>query len=213
MKITAMSLQVRDKNRVNIFVDGSYLFSLDASQVIDLGLKVGQEYDESQLNNLKSESEFGRVYQRSLEYCLTRPHSKKELRDYLFKKTLSKLDKLGNLKPGVSKDIVDRVFDRLVDRGYLDDEIFATFWVENRFIKKGISRRRLEMELIKKGIDRTVIENVINNNPRNDNSELAKVINKKFNKYDDKGLTMYLIRQGYNYDDVKKAIENYKDIA
>jgi len=43
MKITDISLQARDNNRVNVSVDGVYSFSLDIAQVTDLNLKVGRE--------------------------------------------------------------------------------------------------------------------------------------------------------------------------
>ncbi|HEU4830551.1 MAG TPA: hypothetical protein VFS65_00050, partial [Candidatus Saccharimonadales bacterium] len=74
MKITSLSLQARDKNRVNVSVDGVYRFSLDVFQVGELGLKIGKEYEESELLALESESQFGKLYARALEYCLMRPH-------------------------------------------------------------------------------------------------------------------------------------------
>ena len=74
MKITSISAQKRDNNRFNISVDGKYRFSLGLSQLIDLGIKVGREYDEAGLVELETESQFGKVYSRALEYCLMRPH-------------------------------------------------------------------------------------------------------------------------------------------
>lgn len=87
MKITNLSAQQRDPNRVNVFVDGKYTFSLDVSQVVSLGVKVGREYDEQELAELEQESQFGKLYGRALEYCLMRPHSAREVRDYLWRKT------------------------------------------------------------------------------------------------------------------------------
>src|ERR1035437_7486936 len=116
MKITAISSQIRDKNRVNISVDGKYRFSLDMYQLIDLGIKVGREYEESELISLEQESQFGKVYGRSLEYCLMRPHSSREVRDYLYRKTRPTRGKDGELKPGVAPEITLCVFDRLVEK-------------------------------------------------------------------------------------------------
>lgn len=38
MQITAITAQQKDKNRVNVMVDGKYRFSLDVFQYADLGL-------------------------------------------------------------------------------------------------------------------------------------------------------------------------------
>ena len=47
MKITTISVQKRDNNRVNISVDGKYRFSLDVYQLVELCVKVGRECDEA----------------------------------------------------------------------------------------------------------------------------------------------------------------------
>lgn len=210
MKITAINLQVRDDNRVNISIDGRYQFSLDVLQLTELGLKVGHECDDDELAFLKQESDFGKVYGRALEYCLMRPHSQKEVRDYLFRKTRPSRTKTGDIKQGISSSISSRVFDRLMDRGYLDDVKFATYWVENRSMAKGISRRKLISELSSKGVNSAIIEQVICDNDRNDNDEIKKIIIKKRSRYpDDQKLMAYLARQGFNFDDIKNAISDF----
>jgi regulatory protein len=216
VKITAISAQVKNQNRVNISVDGSYRFSLDVFQVSELGIKIGNEYSESELQELEDESVFGKLYARTVDYCLLRPHSAKEIRDYLYKKTFSKKykSKTGELKDrdGVSKVITDRVFVRLQDKGYIDDEIFARWWVENRHLRRGSSMRKLYNELRTKGIDVTIIENVMRTSQRNDNDELQKVIMKKQNKYEDEQkLVQYLMRQGFRYDDIRDATQSTSD--
>ena len=40
--ITALTAQVRNADRVNVFIDGTYDFSLDVAQVVDCGVKVGR---------------------------------------------------------------------------------------------------------------------------------------------------------------------------
>src|SRR5680860_222606 len=153
MKITSITIQKRNNNRFNISVDGKYRFSLDAYQLIDLGIKVGHDYDETELVSLEQESQFGKVYSRALEYCLMRPHSAREVQDYLYKKTRIIRDKPGELRPGVSPEITKRVYDRLSEKGYINDTKFAKYWIENRSLKKGVSIRKLNSELRLKGID------------------------------------------------------------
>ena len=214
MKITAITVQQKDPKRVNVMVDGKYRFSLDIFQLSDLGIRVGKEYIDEELTELETESQFGKLYARALEYCLMRPHSAREVRDYLYRKTRTtkfKSRKTGELKerPGVSQDVANRVFDRLVEKGYIDDEKFARYWVENRNQTKGTSRRKLQAELASKGVDRLIIEQQLAVTERTDADELQKIIAKKSARYPDEQKFMhYLARQGFSYDEIKQALGN-----
>ena len=224
MKVTGISAQAKNKDRVNISVDGTYRFSLDVFQLVDLGVKVGNEYSEEELVTLETESQFGKLYTRALEYTMLRPHSAREIRDYLWRKTRTtkKLQKpserskaRGNFeskiveKPGVSQEIATRVFDRLSEKGYIDDEKFTHWWVENRNQTKGASRRKLQAELRAKGVESSIIEAALENSERNDEDELAKIIAKKRSKYpDEQKFMQYLARQGFSYDDIKSALSD-----
>lgn len=212
MKITAVTTQQKDPNRVNIMVDGAYRFSLDIFQYADLGIKIGKEYTEEELVALETESQFGKVYARALEYCLMRPHSSKEVRDYLYRKTRDTRTKTGGIKKGVSPAVTQRVYDRLVEKGYVDDEKFARYWVENRNLTKGASKRKLQAELRAKGVDGSIIERLLSETDRSDASELQKIITKKRARYPDQQKFMqYLARQGFGYDDIKQALDREDD--
>ncbi|MDN5275502.1 MAG: regulatory protein RecX [Candidatus Saccharibacteria bacterium] len=209
MQISALTIQVRDKNRVNVMVDGKFRFSLEIGQVGELGIKVGKEYTDAELTELETESTFGKLYARALEYSMMRPHSTAELRQYLYKKTRDTLQKNGEIRKGIAPSVTDRVYDRLVSRGYVNDENFARYWIENRQLRKGISRRKLMMELRGKGIDSAVVESLLGETERSDQEELQKVIAKKAARYDDRQkLIAYLMRQGFRYDDILSALES-----
>lgn len=210
MKITALKIQVRDKDRVNVFVEGKYRFSLDITQIAELGIKNGADYSEAELAELENESQFGKLYTRSLEYALIRPRSQREMRDYLYRKTRDTRTKTGQIKKGVSKELTERVFSRLADKGYIDDEKFARFWVENRNVRKGISKRKLQSELSAKGVDRQLVDAILGVTERSDTDELQKIIAKKASRYDDKQkFIAYLARQGFSYDDIQEALTDF----
>ena len=217
MKITSIQPQQKNDHRISVFVDGVYRFSLDIAQYGELGVKVGREYTEEELVELETESEFGKLYTRTLEYCLMRPHSAKEVRDYLYKKTQAtkvRSRKTGELKDreGVPVEVTRRVYDRLVDRGYIDDNAFTRYWVENRQLRKGVSRRKLQAELREKGVPEDVVEKNLMNTSRSDEDEIKKVVAKKRARYDDQKLLQYLIRQGFSYDDSRKAISQESEV-
>ena len=195
--VTDMKSGVKNPERVNVYVGGVFAFSLDVVQVVDYKLRVGSVLDAARFEELKKASEFGKLYQRALEWVLTRPRSVRETRDYLSKKVYEKK---------LDKDYVDEVTHRLCDKRYVDDYKFAEFWVDNRFVKKGVSRKRLSMELMKKGISREIIDEVLNG--RDDEEELRKMVAKKRSKYGDaEKLMAYLVRQGFSYELVRKVVE------
>ena len=198
-------------------VDGKYRFSLDILQVTELGIKISKEYTEQELIELEDESQFGKLYARALEYTMMRPHSAKEVRDYLWRKTRTTRVKVRGTnelreKPGVNQTIADRVYDRLVERGYVNDESFTRYWVENRQATKGISPRKLVSELRTKGVDQSVIDEAMQNSPREEKSEIRKILAKRRHKYDDEQkLIAYLARQGFSYDTIRDALDDDSD--
>ncbi len=90
MEITNLKIGVKDSNRINVFLDGKFAFSLTLAQVSDFGLKVGKKLSEDDVKEIESASSFGKLFQRSLEYALSRPHSEKEIRDYLKRKKMKR---------------------------------------------------------------------------------------------------------------------------
>ena len=221
MKITNIKQGVKNPNRVNVFVDGRYSFSLDISQVVDFKIKVGLEISEEDLEKYKKASDFGKLYQRALEWVLVRPRSVRETRDYLNRKLKSSSSGAQLRAPlanrGASQsftpseesfELLDDIVSRLVSKGYLNDRKFAEYYVENRFVKKGVSRKRLNMELIKKGISKDVIDEVLD--ARNDEEEIVKIIARKRAKYDDDKLIQYLCRQGFSYELAQNLVRSYE---
>ena len=213
LTITQITSGVRDPNRVNVFINGRYTLSLDIRQVVDLHIKVGKKLSQDELQDLHKASEFGKLYKRALEWALSRPHSIWETREYLRRRQLHRIqnnhkriqDELKPL-PEIQDETLNLVLNRLIEKGYVDDRIFAKYYVENRFVKKGISQRRLELELRKKQVPDNIIKDVLSNSTRDEKTELLKIIQKKRHKYNDQKLINYLVRQGFKYDLVKEAV-------
>lgn len=216
--ITKLTPGMRDQNRVNVFLDGHFAFSLDVTQVIDLEVKVGQKVTNERLRELRKASEFGKLYQRSLEWALTRPHSVRETRDYLRRRQI-KRRQLNRQRerdekkplPEFDDELLALVLARLIEKGYVNDQKFAEFYVENRYVRKGISQKRLRAEMHNKGVDAEVIAAALQKIPRDEDEEILKVIAKKRKKYNDFQLVGYLTRQGFNFQKAKDAVEKMKE--
>lgn len=203
--ITDLKQGVRNAERVNVYVNNKFSFSLDVSQIVDLGIKVGLEISVEELAELKKASEFGKLYQRALEWVLFRPHSERECRDYLRRKIFEKK---------LDSDFVDKIIKKLRDKKYLDDSKFAEWYVQNRFLKKGVSVKRLGMELTKKGISKEIVDGVLRGSERNDRDEILKIIAEKRVRYsDDEKLKAYLVRQGFDYQLVRDLVGESSSIS
>ena len=198
--ITAIKPAAKNENRVNIFIDEKFAFSLDLAQVVDFKLKVGKILDEPEIKKLKKASNFGKLYQRTLEWALTRPRSIRETKDYLKKKQFEKKEY------GITDEDIEKVLEMLLEKKYLDDQKFTEYYIENRFTKKGISKKRLKLELAKKGISPEIIESTLETSGRDEAEEIKKVIAKKRARYDDEKLLQYLVRQGFDYELVKSIL-------
>lgn len=215
--ITKLTPGVRDSNRVNVFLDGNFAFSLDITQVVDLDVKVKQKIDPERLKLLQDASEFSKLYQRTLEWVLTRPHSVRETQDYLKRRKLKRIQ-LNRQRareekrplPELRDDIMTQVVERLIEKGYVNDQKFANFYVENRYVRRGISQKRLRMELRRKGVKEEEAKIALENMERPEEEEILKVIKKKRKKYNDFMLVSYLVRQGFDFQKAKTAVENYK---
>ena len=62
---------------------------------------------------------------------------------------------------GYRQDLVDRVVDRLVEMGYLDDAAFARAWLESRDRVRPRGESALRRELMLKGIDGAVVDRAL----------------------------------------------------
>lgn len=216
--ITKLTAGVRDPNRVNVFLDGRFAFSLDVTQVVDFGLKTKQEIGEEKLTELRKASEFGKLYQRTLEWAITRPHSIREAKDYLKRRKikrrqLNRQRERDGLKalPEFEEETMELVIARLIEKKYLNDQKFAEFYVENRYVRRGISQKRLRMELQNKGVPSEIAAAALAKVPRDEDEEILKVIAKKRRKYNDFQLVGYLTRQGFNFQKAKDAVANWQE--
>lgn len=215
MEITKLSSQIKNPDRINVFLNNKYEFSLDITQIVDLGIKVGNNYNEEEIASLRREGEFSKYYMKAMVYSLTRPRSVREINDYLYRQTRTKTYLVKGERReriGMAPELTQRIINKLIEKKYLDDEIFARYWVENRNIKKGVSERVLRQELIKKGVPLETTESVIGSSSRSDEEELRKVILKRHHRYsDNEKFIRYLIGKGYRYDQVKEALSELSE--
>jgi regulatory protein len=206
--ITKIAAAAKTAGRYNVFVNEKFSFSLDEIQLVNSGIKKGKILESGEYLELKNDSDFGKNYVRALDLISRRMRSEKEIRDYGFRKKWS-------------KNATEKVVERLYARGYLDDEKFAKMFILSRANLREFSRKKIEIELMKKGISREIIAKILRENEENftENSEgfsedesLKKLVAKKFAKYEtEQKLIAYLARQGFSYDKIKTEIREFRE--
>jgi regulatory protein len=197
MKITAIKQQVRRADRYSISLDGKYVFSLSETELLKLGLRIGQELSETESQSLRDEAVLDKAYDSALNLIMRRPRSRWELEDYLKRKDYAQA-------------VIEGTISNLTDRGYVDDYDFARRWVENRHLLKATSKRRLAQELRQKRVSDEVIDQVLEEDETDELEVLKELVERKRkqSKYqDDLKLMQYLARQGFSYDLIKQALE------
>lgn len=142
---------------------------------------------------------FDKFFNGSLRFLSYRPRSEKEVRDNLVKKK-------------APVEIIETIIERLKEHKFIDDKEFASWFVEQRTAAKPKAARIIKMELKQKGISEEIIDDlplVID-----DLVNAKKLLDKKFARYKDlerdeiyKKLGSFLARRGFDWDTIKKAID------
>ena len=189
-KITALSLQKRNRQRVNVFLDGEFAFGL--ARIVAAWLKVGQEISDEKIVQLQAEDEREVAHQQALKFISYRPRAEAEVRQNL-------------QKHNVSEENIDQVVERLRKSNLLNDENFARIWVENRSEMRPRGRRALAYELRQRGVDTKTIERTL---ASIDEEELAyRAAHKRAGKLKDlewkafrQKMYRFLSQRGFNYE-------------
>jgi regulatory protein len=195
-KITALTLQKRNRQRVNVYLDGEFAFGL--ARIVAAWLHEGQELSDEKIAQLRLEDAREVAHQQALKLIQYRPRSEAEIRQNL-------------TQHKISPENIELTIQRLRDGGLINDAQFAQAWVENRADLRPRSRRALAFELSQRGIDRQLIDSALE---ELDDDELAyQAAVRRAPKFEtlewkDFRLKMirYLAQRGFNYDASAQAV-------
>ena len=144
--ITAITPQKKRKDRVNIYINEVYRFSLPLWAAANLN--PGTPLTEEQISDLKCLDEKERACQRAIAYLAHRPRSRMEIIRYLGAK-------------GFAHPSIESVMERLEAYGYVDDAAFARMWIDSRRRQRPRGIFGLQYELKQKGISEEIIEEAL----------------------------------------------------
>jgi len=206
MKITKIERQKHRENLYSIFLDGEYAFHLEKDVLSNLKWEVGQEIDGEELRRVNRLEQVKEARDYAFLLLSYRSRSCQELRERLLKKRYE-------------KEIAQEVVKELKNLRYLDDRAFAREWVEMR-LKGKRGKRLIRQELLKKGIDKEVIEDSIAEGLgkiASSEDELAwQAIEKRIPQYQklEKSkaygrIKDFLIRRGFSLESTENTLDKF----
>ncbi len=197
--ITSVTAQ-KNKKRVNVFLDGEYSFSIDLDNFGLLGLKVGRELSQDEINEIIKKGELQKSFDKTLNFAMRRPRSEKEIKDYFRRKE-------------IDNSLHQNILDRLIRLELLDDQKFAKWWVMQRLEFKHKSKKDITFELRQKGISSDVIKNTLDDSEIDEAKIAKELITKKsykWQKLEEKvrkqKILQYLVGKGFNWDVISNVL-------
>lgn len=201
--ITKIEIQKKNKERVNLFLDNEYAFSISTELVYKEGLRVNLNVDIEKLKDLVEKEEMLRCKNSAIRIIERNYKTEKEVRNKLIEK-------------GYNENAINNAIDFLQKYNFLDDNTYTKMYVKDKLNSQGSNK--IKYTLMKKGISKEMIEEELQNIDRDDEKKVAmELAQKKLSsikksendKYKISGkLYRFLTSKGYNYDIVKETVKD-----
>lgn len=198
--VTLLKSQKNGK-RVNVYLDGVFGFGIDLDNLVLSHIKIGTELTDEEVQKIVRKAEFQKTLDRLLRFATMRPRSEKEIDEYLKRKK-------------VHESMWRDLFEKLKHFELLDDAKFAKWWVDQRLAFKKISSKVLKLELLRKGIKKETIENVLEETPIDEKKMAMELLQKrayKWEKLDPKTARQkkfqYLAGKGFDWEVITEILK------
>lgn len=203
MKITDITQQKKNKNRVSVFVDGEYSFSLEDTDMVRLKVKIGNEITKEDIENYNKECNLTKAKNRVMDIINRRLLPKKAIIDDLIKR-------------GFDKQIATEAVKEFENLGYIDDYFFATEYAKDAFFYKKHGKLRIINDLCQKGIEKDIAKDALDELELDEKDNLTDILksrfaNTDFSDFKEKNKVIrYFATRGYNISDIINAIDKLK---
>lgn len=185
-------------DKIHIYIDDEYRMTVDGTFWYSEKWHNLKEIDEEELAALENAVNSRRAFLSGMNLLSRRAHGKKEL--------------INKLALKHSREAAESAVQKLEELGLIDDEKFAEALADELLRRKKYAPRRIETELIMKGIDRQIAKDAVNSLDKDDFNRIILLLNSKYKNYlsDEKGIRRAqngLFRMGYSYSDIRKALK------
>jgi regulatory protein len=202
--VTAIVSAARKDGRFEVKVDGAAFATVSLDMLERLSLRVGEELTGARAELLEREAAALATYDRAINMLAFQARSSRDLKRRLVQKGEEPAD-------------VDAAIERLVAAGFVDDAEFARQLARSKLLGSGASKRRLQQELFKRGVERgtadEAIAEVIADEAVDEDAVVREVAAKKLRSLqrDDeptrrRKLYAFLARRGYDGAVIRRAM-------
>ena len=185
---------------VKLITDDGQTILTTLGIVTELRLFAGKALEEAQLRLLQEKNAVAFARERALNLIALRPHSRKELRDKLLRK-------------GTEPTAADSAVEWLTEHGYLDDASYAASVVRH-YAKKGYGAKRITSELSRRGIDRDLWDDALDELPETDN-EIDRFLRNRLKDPADpdeiRKVSAALSRRGFSWEEIRNALNRLSE--
>lgn len=203
-RVTAIVPNPRKPGRFSLEVESENIATLSIEAIERLRLVTGAAFDDRIAADVEREAGILATYDRALGMLAVRGRASHDLRCVLVKK-------------GEPAACVDVAIERLERAGFLNDASFARHFTRAKVIGGGLSRRRVQQELTKRGVPREVsveaIDAVFVEEGVDEEVSLERIARKKLRTLVKVGaptrkrrLYSFLARRGYDGSDIVRVI-------
>lgn len=212
-KITSVERQKQNPRRFNIFLDDQFAFGADEDVIVNFRLIPGKVLDITTLELILYETQVGKLMERMYNLFSIRQRSEKEVRNYYRIKN-QELRIKG--KEEVSELVIESLIQKLKDKGLINDLEFAKLWVDSRRKNKFKSLKAIKVELIQKGINKEIIDEVTQTDDNTEELLAKKSIEKKIKHWQSlsklelrKKIYEYLARRGFHLSTINMVLKEF----
>ncbi len=147
-RITAVTPQKKDPNRVSVFVDNEFAFGVSLDVAVRLGLAKGTVVDEGRIEKALQADGVSRAFNAALHLLGFRTRTVEEIRRRLIRK-------------GFEEEAVEEVLQRLHELSYVDDRAYAVEYATARVRTRGEGLYRIRADLRRRGVGEGIIDEVL----------------------------------------------------
>lgn len=202
-EITAITPQIKDKTRCNIFVDGRFCCGLTLETTVKNRLKVGMAVTEAKLSEIQLESEKNTAFDKALTHLSATRKTEKQIRTFLSGK-------------GYLPAVIDYAVEKLRSYNFLNDGEYAEAYVENVAKRKG--GRLIRMELRCKGVSDEEIDTALQTLDEETEIASATEILQKYMRGKEctrdalQKAYRYLMSKGFDHEICKSALTAFGEL-
>lgn len=214
MKLSKIEKQKKKANRYSLYIDDEFWMGVDESVLIQFGLLKAQEIDQRLMEAIRqAEFEQG-VYAKALHHLSYAMKTRSEVETYLNTRYQEEMDQSPENYEAL-QGIIQASLDKLESMGYLDDSAYVTAYLNTQATLSPKGPKILRYDLLKKGIDKDLIEEALSQMDYQDLVEGALYLSEKLVrsksrlpiKKQREKVRELLYRKGYDQDIISSVLE------